>query len=192
MTASRKRKGSPLPVCLLKKNATFPRNSQQTSCDQNWSHMSNSKSFTRMGSAWLAKTSHFLIESCEGDNIWTNPGYLVGNQECLPVPLCSILIMPILCNSFWDLSATGSLPWFFFSEFLLHFLFSSHLIAGLSALLFYALGVSVCTCLFNSTHFFSKGKACCHTLCVWSLVTGTTFLKWNLREVLRYSVISYF
>lgn len=124
----------PSSVSLLRKNATFPRNSQQTSCDQNWSHMFNSKSFTRMGSAWLAKTSHFThgTESCEGSNIWTNPGYLVGNQECLP--------------------QEASSGFSFLSSFCIFC--SSPLIAGLSALLFYALGVSVCICLFNSTHFF--------------------------------------
>lgn len=90
------------------------------------------------------------------------------------------------------MSATGSLLWFFFSEFLLHFLFLTSYCWIECLVILCSWCISVYLPFQLHSLFFSKGKACCHMLCVWSLVTGTTFLKLNLREVLSYSIFSYF
>lgn len=156
MTSSRKRKGSFLPVHRYwRRMLPFPETPSKlpvTRTGVTCSTLSHSLEWDQHDRLrpviyswnWVMWRRQYL-----------NKSRIFGRQPRMSatVPLCTIPIIPILYSSFWDLSATGSLLWFFFSEFLLHFLCSSLLTAGLSALLFYALGVSVCTFQLHSLFF---------------------------------------
>lgn len=193
--ASRKRKGTCLPVYPHSgRKLPFPETPSRCPMTRIGVISPPPKPVTGMGSLWLAKNSWNLLMELSHlkevvfEQIQALPGrceWIFGRQPTVSaiVPLCVIYILRIFYNILWALSAIGSLLWLFFSKSLLHFLCSLPS-APLSALLLRALGVSVCTCL--QCHWvFSQGRACCHTLPLWLLVTITMFfnLKWGgLRQ----------
>lgn len=173
MTASRKRKVSSLPVCLYwGRMLPFPETPSKlpvTKTGVTCSTLSHSLEWDQHD--WLRPVI-YSWNWVMWRKQYLNKSRIFGRQP--------------------RMSATGSLLWFFF--FWVPFAFSvPHLLLLDWVPCYFMLLVYQCVFAFSTPlTFFSKGKACCHMLCVWSLVTGTTFLKLNLREVLSYSVFSYF
>ena len=106
--ASRKRReeSHPSSVCLFRKKAIFPRNPQQTSCDQTGGHSFIPKLVTGMEAGCLAKTSRNSIMklSLVKEEIFEKIlallgrcGWGFGRQPTVPAQFLSVLFsLPIL------------------------------------------------------------------------------------------------